>query len=303
MIPKDFRQAVASSSEHLQRNLLISALVMLSCVTSPAEAMEVTIKEGNVENTLVTMDAVQEIAKTTSLEVFVDPNKVTLRELVAHGDVTLSWEDKATIAVVRLFARQKDGLRADPNTPYTFCGIEISRATDELTIKPYALRCKGDLVDLEAILEVEFTPPVTGSTGTSSKKQYLYLKKTNQRLPSQGSDMGIALTMVQPLKDDAKEGFKVSEGVAFYYAWSRLKNDHFRAIAQAALLDFVADEDFEVGLGVGGMFRTNGFASSEEGLGIVFGIGYNLMVDTPSRRAYNFVGVSLNFGRDEKEEK
>jgi hypothetical protein len=262
-------------------------LVIMIQASDPLLALEVTLTEGDDERTFATSPTGLRILDIQATQLLADPTGVVLREIASHRTLTIKWKDDDYPATVRLFSRKKK------EQVYKFCGTEQSGVTDEFSVTPSALRCEGDLIDQEAILEAAFHKE-------GEKPQYLYLRLMNRRLPWSGTDMGIALTLVRPLKDDADEGFTVSEGIAYYYAWSRLKNEHVRAIAQAALLDFADDEDFEIGIGAGLMFRTNGFSASEEGLGVVMGAGYNFMVDRASRRPYSFVGLSLNFGRDKK---
>lgn len=111
-----------------------------------------------------------------------------------------------------------------------------------------------------------------------------------------GSDVGIGLTLVNRRNDD--DAFSVQDGLSAYYSISKLKTSSVRGIANVSILDFDEEKDFELGLGLGLMVRTNGWDSDpKNGLGLVFGVGYNLMVKESSDALYTFVGLSWNIDR------
>ncbi len=102
-----------------------------------------------------------------------------------------------------------------------------------------------------------------------------------------GSDAGIVLTLTERLKssDDSDKGFSATDGLSVYYAVSRLKSQQWRGIVHVAALDQLEDDkDLEVGLGLGFLFRSNGFLDTNTGLSLAGGIGYNLMIPDSSER-------------------
>lgn len=133
-------------------------------------------------------------------------------------------------------------------------------------------------------------------------EEYAYLLVGESRVwPFAGSDMGIALTLVDRWKDPKKEAFKSHGGASTYVALSKLKSRHFRAIAHLALLDFDPDQDFEVGLGTGLMYKPTPSTDSGAGFSIALGVGYNLMVEDQPSRWYTFLGLGYNLDQLKKE--
>lgn len=71
-------------------------------------------------------------------------------------------------------------------------------------------------------------------------------------------------------------------------------------------LDMEDDLDFELGVGVGLLYRLGELPDpfdssiSKTGLGIVAGVGYNLMVDDSNAAWYTFIGFSANFSEPQK---
>lgn len=180
------------------------------------------------------------------------------------------------------------------------CGL-VSAFEVEWTFDPSDLLCQGDFVDGAAVIEIRV------KAVAPLDDRAIYFRVKNRRFPFVGSDLGIALTLTQPLsaEDDLDKGFEVNDGLSIYYAVSRLKSNRWRLITSLAALDHVRapagetedPEDFELGLGFGAMFKSNGFLDSKTGMSLAAGAGYNFMVPDSEKRWYWFFGVGANFGR------
>lgn len=180
------------------------------------------------------------------------------------------------------------------------CGL-LPSTEQSWVFDPGDLLCEGDFVDGSAVIEVRVkaTPPAADRA--------IYFRAKNRRFPFVGSDLGVALSLTQPLQaeGDLDKGFEINDGLSLYYSISRLKSDRWRAIASLAALDHVKPaagetedpEDLEIGLGLGMMFKSNGFLDTNTGMSLAAGIGYNFMVPESSERWYWFFGVGANFGR------
>ncbi|MDX1996369.1 MAG: hypothetical protein SF066_01515 [Thermoanaerobaculia bacterium] len=112
--------------------------------------------------------------------------------------------------------------------------------------------------------------------------------------PKVGCDVGLGLTVIDRAHD--QESFRFDNSTFVYTSVSNLRTEHFRVVAQLAVLDWYDDIDFETGVGLGMLWRPNG-EESPNALGIAAGAGYNLMADESDEGWYAFVGFSWNFNR------
>lgn len=131
-----------------------------------------------------------------------------------------------------------------------------------------------------------------------------YFQMDNRSMPQTGDDVGVALTLVDRWKQEGPEGARVNGGASFYYSLANLKTGRFRIIGNASVLDSDPELDFEMGIGLGILFKAvplvrNGNTTS---FGIAAGIGYNLMLDHSNQRPYTFFGFSMNFQQQGQEE-
>jgi len=237
-------------------------------------------------------------------------------ELSPYRTAKVKWSDDLRVEVhlyaemslrkVRQRAERDAAIRAsggDPaETKFFIADCGLLPATDESWVfDPGDLVCEGDFVDGSAVIEVRV------KANDPAEDRALYFRAKNRRFPFVGSDLGIALTLTEPLnaEGDLDKGFEINDGLSLYYSISRLKSDRWRAIASLAALDHVKaaagetedPEDLEIGLGLGMMFKSNGFLDTNTGMSLAAGIGYNFMVPEPGDRWYWFFGVGANFGR------
>jgi hypothetical protein len=151
---------------------------------------------------------------------------------------------------------------------------------------------------------------VIGSGG----RQNFYI--TSRWAPFLGSDVGVALTLVDRWKDpkveqpkdpnnpdgetelvEKKRAFRVNPGMSFYYSFSELLTERFRPIVGVNLVNFDdSDDTFEIGLSTGLIWKLTAIGKAETtGFAMAAGVGYNLMEDDHDARWYTFVGFSINF--------
>jgi len=119
---------------------------------------------------------------------------------------------------------------------------------------------------------------------------------------SVGEDQGIALTLVDRWQGDQRKAFRVNQGVSYYFSATKVNEGRLRFVGSVNLLDFDDKEDFEVGLGVGFLIRELGnLKGQNSSLGLVGGVGLNLMTDDHDKAWYSFIGFSMNFQDGTKE--
>lgn len=234
-------------------------------------------------------------------------------ELSPYRSASVSWPKKFKVEV-RLFGEMS--IKKSPNRAsrrdsgyesskffMADCGL-LPATEGRWVFDPSDILCQGDFVDGAAVIEVSLSPT------PKTSRRAIYFRVKNRRFPIVGSDVGIALTLTQPLsgEGDLKKGFEVNDGLSVYYAVSRLKSHRWRIVTSLAALDHVRapegevedPEDFELGLGLGALFKSNGFLDTDAGMSLAAGIGYNFMVPNSSDRWYWFFGVGANFGRETK---
>lgn len=165
------------------------------------------------------------------------------------------------------------------------CFPPTSTKANELPIDLSTLNCPGRLKG-GAIIQLR---------RSTSDTKYANLYIPNRKLAVHGSDMGIAMTLIDRWKEDDRKSFRLTTGANFYYAIAKGGSEHFRPIASVNLLDFDDKQDFELGFGLGFLTTLTALKSGEKDLGLVYGVGYNLMVDDHSKAWYSFVGFSINF--------
>lgn len=214
---------------------------------------------------------------------------VSLFEGRAYRELSVEWE-KGTTVTIQLFGRMKEKVNGETEFVVKNCG-RLTAAETSWTLGPDDLVCNGNYIDKSALIEFRF------EDGNGSAR-FAYVRIFNRRFPVAGSDAGIVLTLTERLKadDESDDGFTATNGISVYYAVSRLKSQRFRGIVHVSALDQLKDEkDLEVGLGLGFLFKSNGFMDTNTGLSLAGGIGYNLMVPKSSERWYWFVGLGTNF--------
>lgn len=232
-------------------------------------------------------------------------------ELSPYRSAKVGWPSDLKVEV-RLFGEMKSKKVAEGSRGgvdgfvLVDCG-RLPSSEESWTFDPSDLVCQGDFVDGAAVIEVRVKQP------EPEDERAIYFRAKNRRFPFVGSDLGIALTLTQPLKADGDldKGFEVNDGLSLYYSVSRLKSDRWRAIASLAALDHVRaaqgeaedPEDFEIGLGLGMMFKSNGFLDTNTGMSLAGGVGYNFMVPDSGQRWYWFFGVGANFGKSSEASK
>lgn len=274
-----------------RRSWMCALLFAIGLPVASASFGQLTLKIGDTEQTLVTLGN-----RVVAADLISAPESssrkgdgVVLFETRAYRDVSLTWE-KGTGVSARLFGEMGDGTRV-----LDCGGVDLDDSGWRLD--PESLICDGEFVDKASL--IEFT--VLDANGNP---KYLYLRLFNRRLPFAGSDLGVVLTLVEPLdrQEGAQSGFEANNGLSVYYSVSKLKSERWRGIVNIAALDQVKDDrDLEVGIGLGVLFKSNGFMDSNAGLSLAAGIGYNLMIPSEPERWYWFVGLGTNFDISPKE--
>ncbi|MCH9647736.1 MAG: hypothetical protein K0U98_05815 [Deltaproteobacteria bacterium] len=171
------------------------------------------------------------------------------------------------------------------------CGSLLPEvAKRQLSFSGTSLLCYGQSLDKGVLIQIR--------VGNSDHHTYLYLQ--NARAPVFGAEIGIPLTLINRWDDDDKdEGFRQSSaGVGAYYSLTNLHTERWRGILKVSSLDMDSELDFELGVGLGLLFKIKqSFRDSNSGLGIAAGIGYNLMLADSRKAWYTFVGFTANFNQ------
>lgn len=264
-------------------------------LTAGSAAAQLTLKIGDREEKVPALSPDRLPAETyiRAAEKLATGPGVAIYEARAYRDLSVSW-DKGTKVVGRLFGEMG---RKNAGRKVHACGNFVTGATG-WKLAPDDLVCNGNFVDGASLLEFE----VTDAAGKSS---YLYIRIFNRRFPIAGSDAGVVLTMTEPLEkpEGSDGGFESNSGLSVYYSVSRLKSARWRAVVNVAALNQMPDDkDLEVGVGLGFLFKSNGFLDSNTGLSLAAGLGYNLMIPKERERWYWFVGLGTNFDLSGKKE-
>lgn len=287
----------SARTSHLRRGLSIFLFFAVAFgLTAASEGAQLTLKIGDREE-VVSQFAPNQLdvekyihapcVPTTAAPCAPTPEpRAVVYEARAYRDLSVSWE-KDTKVIARLFGEMG---RTKKVRKVHACGNIVTGETG-WKLGPDDLVCNGQFVDGASLIEFE----VNEGEGKAS---FLYIRILNRKFPFAGSDAGVVLTLTEPLEkpEGSAGGFESNSGLSIYYAVSRLKSDQWRAVVNVAALDQMPDEkDLEVGIGLGFLFKSNGFLDSNSGLSLSAGLGYNLMIPKESERWYWFVGLGTNF--------
>jgi len=204
---------------------------------------------------------------------------VVLYQALGTTPVIITWDDKSVLMTATVYKVAGDAL--EPCQTYT-------GAVSQIRIDPAVLSCsdgsegkKGGLVEIR--LE-------------KSGEVYAFVRTipdTKNPLLMMGSDFGFGLTLIDAWADP--EGSRLHEGASGYFALSKLRPDKYRVIAHLTLLDMMEDVDFELGVGVGLMYKPRPEQqTSNDGLAFALGVGHNVMRDDAEDGWYTFFGVNWN---------
>lgn len=277
------------------------ATALLIAASLPALAgAQLTLKIGDREQVIAGTE--RQLANVgTYIEAPVSPSAadptLVLFEARAYRALSVEWE-KETRLSARLFGQMKASPSGGGGLVVKDCGL-IALGEGSWTLGSDDLVCDNNFVDKSAIIEFRMED-------ASGKATFAYVRIFNRRFPLAGSDAGVVLTLTERLKasDDSDKGFSATSGISVYYAVSRLKSQRLRGIVHVSALDQLKGEkDLEVGLGLGLLFKSNGFMDTSAGLSLAGGIGYNLMIPDSSERWYWFVGLGTNFDLGKKQDK
>jgi hypothetical protein len=213
------------------------------------------------------------------------------RRLSSDKTVTFIWASDAEVVTVRAWK--------DVNSVNgTECVIPVQDKEKEISFSLGSLDCEGPRRRAVVI-----------QVANADFSQVANFYMAPRWAPNPGSDVGVALTLVDRWRDpvsgqDAsgkdvrkRQGYFTSTGLNAYYAVGELWTAKFRPIIGVNLLNFDSDEKtVEMGISSGLLWKLSPLTSADStGLGLAVGVGYNLMESDHTSRWYSFVGFSINF--------
>ncbi len=265
-----------------------SSSALQSSPNSPSNRPQVTI---SVEGEPLPPREVGEIAKSgvaTPLEVGM--MKFGLWPEPENSEITLAIDDASNAVAVAIFAwNMKKGKK---NRELEICQIVSVESENPLRLDLKNRLCVGG----KGITHGGFLALTDG------KKYLPIIYLTDIKDVRFGGDLGIALNVLNRSGDG--KGARYFDGASFYYSLTGLGlRDRFHLIANLSTLDFDEEGeengvDFEVGIGLGILYRVNPKAKPDDGsFTISATYGYNLMTDSGEDGEYLIVGFGWSFGR------
>jgi hypothetical protein len=278
------------------------ALALPVClVASAAAAEEVTMKVGGKEPVKLELPAASDsgvaiaaAAESGSLTAEELSSRLSMAgELPNDEAVVFRWGENEGPLEARVWDFKKTTAADGTVTvsDVTECSRVIVQDDSTLVLDMNKFSCPVRLRN-NALIEV------TSPTGVQR------FQMANRRAPATGDDVGVALTLVDRWKEEGAEGARANGGASFYYSLSNLKTSRVRLIGNVSVLDMDPNLDFELGIGLGVLFKVVPLArdGNTTSFGIAAGVGYNLMVDHSENRPYTFIGFSMNFQQNSNPE-
>lgn len=251
---------------------LILLIMSVGLLTSSAGEAQVQMKIGK--------KAPVPIAMIGGVVAFAAPGAVTVSTLPNDKPVTFSAPTGVPLSA-RVW--NKVGINEQE------CDPIASSSGNELIFDVAGINCPGFILN-----ELKVKVDAGGATATFTVP--------NKNTPETGDNIGIQLTAIDRWEEtdadgnEVRNGARVNGGAGVYYSISNLKNNHVGLIGNVSVLDHDPDLDFELGVGLGFLFKFQRLGE-DNGFGMAAGVGYNLMLDNDDERWYTFVGFSMDFGQ------